>query len=296
MTIKTTDRVSKKLPVLLGAHFSIAGGLENALKDAMAHGCNACQMFTKNANTWRERILSTEEIERFLVYQKKSGVQMIASHTSYLINLATPDMDGRKKSCEALAQELYRSRALGLQYVVLHPGSHKGTSEEKGIKRISESLQTVLSHDSETRPMILLETTAGQGDHLGYRFEQIAMMIDRVREKSRVGVCLDTSHVFAAGYDIRTKTAYEKTLAEFNAVIGLEHLKFIHLNDSKKELGSKVDRHTHIGDGFVGKTAFQLIMNDARLQKIPKVIETPKEKGKIDWDAVNLERLRRLVK
>ena len=296
MTRKTTEHVSKKSSVLLGAHFSIAGGLENALKDAKAHGCNTCQVFTKNANTWRERILSTEEIERFLVYQKKSGVQKIASHMSYMINLATPDIGSRKKSCEALARELCRSHSLGLQYVILHPGSHKGTSEEEGIKRISESLQTVLSDASETRPMLLLETTAGQGDHLGRRFEQIAAMIDRIREKSRVGVCLDTSHIFAAGYDIRTKAAYEKTLAEFNAVIGLEHLKFIHLNDSKKELGSRVDRHTHIGDGFIGKTAFQLIMNDTRLQKIPKVIETPKEKGKTDWDAINLERLRKLVK
>ncbi len=296
MISKASGQPKRTSQALLGAHFSIAGGLENALKDAKAYGCNTCQIFTKNANTWRERVLSTEEVDKFLSDQKQSGVQIIASHTSYLINLATPDVNNRKKSCDALVQEMRRAHALGLQFVILHPGSHKGTSEKEGVERIADNLQTILSRASETRPTILLETTAGQGDHLGYRFEQIAAMLDSMHDTCRLGVCLDTSHIFAAGYDIRITASYQKTMALFDKIIGVKQLKFIHLNDSKKELGSRVDRHTHIGDGFIGSEAFQCIMNDNRLQKVPKVIETPKEKGKTDWDAVNLERLRAMVK
>ena len=236
-----------------------------------------------------------KEIERFLAEKLHSGVSTIASHTSYLINPATPDAAHWKKSCDALVQELIRAHALGLQYVVLHPGSHKGTSEKEGIERVVGSLQRVLSLVPETCPMILLETTAGQGDQLGHRFEQLSEMIDKIDRMGRIGVCLDTSHIFAAGYDIRSLIAYERTIARFDSVIGLERLKWIHLNDSKKEFATKVDRHAHIGDGFIGNAAFELVMNDRRLRNIPKVIETPKEKGKTDWDAVNLERLRGMM-
>lgn len=285
----------EKTQVLLGAHFSIAGGLENALKDAMVYGCNTCQIFTKNANTWRERQLSAHEIERFIAAKKRSRVTKIASHTSYLINPATPDMAHHKKSCDALTQEIKRAHALGVHYVVLHPGSHKGSGEQAGIGQITAGLRKVLSRTSNAHPMILLETTAGQGDQLGFRFEQIAEMLDRIGHGSRMGVCLDTSHIFAAGYDIRSALTYGRTIERFDAVIGLNRLKMLHLNDSKKELGTRVDRHAHIGEGCLGLAAFRFIMNDAKLQKIPKVIETPKDKGNTDWDAINLQRLRSLV-
>ncbi len=295
MSLLTVKRNIKSKPVLLGAHFSIAGGLENALKDAMAYGCSTCQIFTKNSQTWRERVLSEKEIEVFTDVRNGSDVKIIASHTSYLINLATPDTEKRKKSCAALQKELERSDVLGLQYVILHPGSHMGTGEKEGLCRIIDSLKEVLSRAPTTRPVILIETTAGQGSHLGYRFEQLAEILNGVGDANHFGVCLDTAHIFSAGYDIRTKTTYRRTLDRFDSLIGLKHLKFIHLNDSQKMLNSHVDRHAHIGEGLIGAAAFQCIMKDVKLQHIPKVIETPKERGDIDWDAINLKRLRAMI-
>jgi deoxyribonuclease-4 len=188
-----------------------------------------------------------------------------------------------------------RSQLLGLSFVVLHPGAHKGLGESEGIRNVSEAISSVLDGMKGAGPMLLLETTAGQGTSLGHRFEQLAQILDRVRRPERMGVCLDTSHIFAAGYDIRSARSYGETMARFEGIIGLERLKLMHLNDSKKELGTRVDRHAHIGRGYIGPEAFRLIMNDLRLARIPKILETPKETGGEDWDAINLKVLRGMV-
>jgi deoxyribonuclease-4 len=280
---------------LLGAHFSIAGGLEKALGEAAGYQCGACQIFTKNANTWRERTITPEEVRRFAMEREAHHIVSVASHTSYLINLAAAEPEAAEKSRQALAREMERSQQLGLAYVVLHPGAHKGLGEAAGIRNVSEAITRVLDGMKGPGPMLLLETTAGQGTSLGHRFEQLAEIMDQVRRPELMGVCLDTSHIFAAGYDIRSSRAYEKTMAEFDDRVGLERLKLMHLNDSKKELGTRVDRHAHIGQGHIGPEAFRLIMNDSRLAGIPKILETPKEKGGEDWDAVNLKVLREMV-
>jgi len=280
----------------LGAHLSIAKGFDHALYEAKALGCNALQIFTKNANTWKERTLAADEIGRFEAARATTGINWIASHTSYLINLASPDKNKMEMSVEALRQELVRSSQLRISCVVLHPGSHMGTGEGEGISRIADNVNRIFHDTPRIRTRLLFETTAGQGSSMGRRFEQLAQLLYRVENKKGIGICLDTSHVFAAGYDIRTKKAYRQTMVVFDAVVGREHLHLIHLNDSKKELGSGIDRHEHIGRGQIGIAAFDFIMNDAALAGIPKIIETPKmEQGK-DWDAVNLKCLRGLVK
>jgi len=281
---------------LLGAHFSIAKGLHNALLEAQSYGCSALQLFTKNANTWKERTLSAGEIERFAAARASTGITCIASHTSYLINLASPDKNKQAMSVEALRQELIRSSLLNIPHVVLHPGSHMGTGEQAGILRIAESVNRIFSDTPGIETRLLFETTAGQGSNLGYRFEQLALLLDKVEKRTGVGICLDTGHIFAAGYDIRTKKAYLKTMAAFNAVVGRHQLYVIHLNDSKKCLGSKIDRHEHIGRGEIGMPAFGFVMNDPGLGNVPKIIETPKEVRGKDWDAVNLKCLRGLVR
>lgn len=294
---KTFKVASEKTVVkdLLGAHFSIAGGLEKALREAAGYNCGACQIFTKNANTWRERIISGEEARRFAMEREANHIVSVASHTSYLINLAAQEPETAEKSRTALAHEMERSRLLGLSFVVLHPGAHKGLGETEGIRNVSEAITGVLDSIQGPGPMLLLETTAGQGTSLGHRFEQLAEILDQVRRPERMGVCLDTSHIFAAGYDIRSSHSYRETMARFDGIIGLERLELLHLNDSKKELGTRVDRHAHIGRGCIGPDAFRLIMNDSRLAGIPKILETPKEKGGEDWDAVNLKVLRGMV-
>ena len=283
-------------PPLLGAHFSIAKGLHNALLEAAAYHCSALQLFTKNANTWKERILSGDEIRRFEAAGATTGIHCIASHTSYLINLAGPDKKKQEMSAAALRMELTRSTQLHIPYVVLHPGSHMGAGEQEGISRIAEGVNRIFSDTPGIEARLLFETTAGQGAGVGHRFEQLAQLLDKVENKEGIGICLDTSHIFAAGYDIRTKRMYRQTMAVFDAVIGRRHLYVIHLNDSKKGLGSKIDRHEHIGRGEIGMPAFGFIMNDAALADVPKIIETPKEEQGKDWDAANLKCLRGLVK
>ncbi len=282
--------------IILGAHLSIAGGLHKSLELAMKYRCNALQIFTKNSNTWKERHLEEREIEKFCELKAKSQIVKMASHTSYLINIASPDDVLWKKSVSALKNEFIRSSLLGIPFVVLHPGAHKGVGEKRGISLVSRAINKVLDETYSTGVILLLETTAGQGTNIGYRFEQLAQIAEAIENKKRIGFCLDTCHVFAAGYDIRNKTSYENTLAQFDSILGLNKLYLFHLNDSKKPLGSRIDRHEHIGEGFIGYDAFQLIMNDARLKYIPKVIETPKLKNGIEQDPVNLERLRNMVR
>jgi len=277
--------------LLLGAHMSIAGGVYNALVSGKELGCTTIQIFTKNANQWKAKELSTEEIERFKQLQKETQISPVVAHDSYLINIASKDKELLEKSRQSLLFELTRTERLGIPCLVMHPGSNP--NEADGIKRIADSLNWIHSQSPKYSARICLETTAGQGNTLGHRFDQIAGIIDLLGDKSRVGVCYDTAHTFAAGYDIRTRKAYQATFKEFDKIIGLKKLKVIHLNDSKKDFGTRVDRHEHIGKGFIGLDAFRMLLNDHRFEKVPKILETPKEG---DMDENNLEVLRSLVK
>lgn len=282
-------------PCLLGAHFSIAKGLESALYTAREYGCNALQLFTKNAITWKERDLTREEIDRFGLAREETGITEIASHTSYLINLAAVEKKKHAMSKRALENELNRSSALGIPYVVLHPGAHMGSGDKEAINRIAETVNEIFTSAPGITTRLLLETTAGQGASVGCHFEHLRDILDRIEKKDRMGVCLDTCHILAAGYDIRTPESYRETMTAFDTIIGFNLLRLIHLNDSKKGLGSKVDRHEIIGRGMIGIDAFGFIMNDQRFANIPKIIETPKGKDGTDWDRINLETLRKLV-
>ena len=281
---------------LLGAHFSIAGGLEKALYTAADYGCNAAQLFTKNASTWKERDITEEEAARFAVAAEKTGIREIAAHTAYLINLAALDPEKHTRSCAALGRELVRASQLAIPYVVLHPGAHMGTGEKRGIARIIDSINRVADSVGELRTRLLIETTAGQGSVLGHRFEQIAQILETVEAAEHIGACLDTCHIFAAGYDIRSAEGVARTLDEFDRTVGLRHLFLLHLNDAKKGLGSRVDRHEHIGRGKIGKAGFRAVMIEPRLRRIAKIIETPKTVAGKDWDRVNLALLRSFVR
>jgi len=286
---------TRLLPCLLGAHFSIANGLSGAVCEAASYGCSALQIFTKNASTWKERTLSQEEIDAFERAKIETGITHTASHAAYLLNLASPESKKFRMSVRALTQEIKRSSALSIPFVILHPGNHMGAGVTEGIRRITDGINEIFDaiHGSQTR--LLLETTAGQGSSVGGHFEHIQSIMNGIADQERVGACLDTCHIFAAGYDIRTQSAYERTLEEFEGIIGLHRLFVIHLNDAKQELGSRVDRHEHIGGGRIGLPAFGFIMQDPRFEKGLKIIETPKLKGDIDYDRINLDRLRSLV-
>jgi deoxyribonuclease-4 len=285
--------MAKKL--LIGAHMSISGGVFNAILAGEELGCTTIQMFTKNNNQWRAKELTSAEVDKFFEHQKRTGISPIVGHNGYLINLASPKDDIFALSKESMLVELQRAEKLGLPYLVMHPGSHLGTGEKEGIKKIAGTINWLHQKTLGYEVKICLETTAGQGSNLGYKFEQLAQIIELVKENQRMGVCYDTCHTFAAGYDIRTKKAYQDTFNEFDKVIGLSRLNVIHLNDAVKDLGSRVDRHTHIGEGRIGLEGFRLLMNDKRWEKIPKILETPKEGGTAK-DIKNLSVLRSLVK
>ena len=280
--------------MLLGAHMSIAGGVFNAFAQGEEFGCTTIQIFTKSSNQWRAKELSDEEVRKYHSEQKRTGINPVIAHDSYLINLGSPDDALIKKSREAFLVEMQRCETLKIPCLVTHPGSHLGKGEEWGIERIAQSLDWLHERTEGFKVKVALETTAGQGTNLGYRFEQIASMIEQTSEPDRLAVCLDTCHIFAAGYDITTKKAYDKTISEFDRIIGLKRLAAIHVNDSKKELGSMVDRHSHIGEGNIGEEAFGFFMRDKRFEKIPKLLETPKGDGG-EMDRINLEKLRKLA-
>lgn len=281
--------------LLLGAHFSIAGGMQKALYEAVSYQCNTLQIFTKNASTWKEKTLSEKEIKKFKNAKKETGIFKIISHAAYLINIAGIDKKKTAMSCDALKHELKRCDQLEIPYLVLHPGSHMGDGEENGILRIADNINQIFGLTEGFKTRLLLETTAGQGSSIGHTFEQLAAIIEQVHDQTRIGVCLDTCHIFAAGYDISTADGYRSNIAEFDRVVGLDNLYVIHLNDSKKKAGSRVDRHEHIGEGFIGLNAFKFIINDFRFKNIPKIIETPKIKAGKDGDDTNLNRLRSLL-
>ncbi len=278
----------------MGAHFSIAKGFHDAVYQASSYGCNALQMFTKNATTWKERTVTRTEQERFEQAKTDTGIQSIATHTSYLINLASPDPKKHAMSYDALKQELIRSSALKIPFCVLHPGAHMDNGIDTGLLRISKTINRLFSETEEATPRLLLETTAGQGTGLGHTLEQLADIIDKIEQKERIGICLDTCHIFAAGYDIRTQETYARTMDHFESILGLDRLFVIHINDSKKGLGSRVDRHTHIGKGALGVDVFRHILNDERLFHAPKLLETAHTEGEIDWTRRNLDLLRSL--
>lgn len=278
---------------LLGAHMSIEGGVSNAPLRGKEAGCDAIQIFTKNNNQWKSKSLSDKEITAFRENLNKTGIKAAASHDAYLINLASPNKDVYKKSLIAFSDEMQRAEALGLPYLVFHPGAHLGKGEEYGIKKIADSINLLLSKKPKTDIMLLLEVTAGQGTNIGYRFEQLADIISLIDRKERIGVCVDTCHIFAAGYDITTEEGYAKTFDEFDKIIGIKRLKLFHLNDSQKGLASRVDRHEHIGKGKLGLNAFRMLLNDERFKDIPMILETPKEKD-MKEDKINLKVLRSL--
>jgi deoxyribonuclease-4 len=270
--------------MLLGAHVPNAGGAYKSYAFADGWQCSAMQIFTKSPNQWAAKALSDDECSAFIEAAKPSGVKVVTAHDSYLINLASPDPLILAKSQNAFRIELERCERLAIPFLVTHMGSHMESGEEAGLKQLAASLDKVHADLPGYRVQILLEATAGQGNHLGYRFEHIQQVLGNVREHERLGVCLDTCHIFVAGYDIRTEKTYKATMKEFGRVVGLERLKCFHLNDAKFELGSRKDRHERVGKGKIGKEAFRLIMRDRRLAKVPKIIETPEllEKGSQD--------------
>ncbi|MCX6828425.1 MAG: deoxyribonuclease IV [candidate division Zixibacteria bacterium] len=281
--------------MLLGAHMSIAGGVFNAPIAGKKATCDTVQIFTKSSNQWKAKPLTDEEIARFFEEQKNTGVTVACAHDSYLINLGSPDKELYKKSSEAFEIEYERCDMLKIPSLVMHPGSHLGDGEEAGLKRIADAFNRLFEKHPANKTVVCLETTAGQGTNLGYRFEQLAQIIDWVEDKPRIGICLDTCHVFAAGYPVQTEKDYKATMREFDTILGLERLKVIHLNDSKKVFGSRVDRHEHIGKGELGLEPFRFLLNDKRLSKIPKILETPKGDELLE-DIENLKVLRSLIK
>jgi len=282
------------MALALGAHMSAAGGADQAITRAAAFQMDSCQLFTKNANQWNAKPLDPAVIERFLANKSSLGVAHFVAHDSYLINVASPADELWEKSQLALKIELDRCDQLEIPYLVSHPGGHVGSGEDAGIARVAEAINRINVERPDGTAMLLLETTAGQGSHLGRRFEEIANIIDRIEDKGRIGVCFDTCHVFAAGYDLRDQASYDATMAEFDQVIGLDQLKVFHLNDSKKGLGSRVDRHAHIGEGELGLEPFRFLMNDPRFAGIPGVLETPKGDDETE-DARNMATLKNLI-
>ena len=281
--------------MLFGAHESISGGAFTAIERGKLATCDTIQMFNKGNNQWKAKKLEKEEIDKFFKAIEDTGVTVSTSHTSYLINVASPDKKLAAVSLKSLKEEMERCNLLKIPNLVMHPGSHVGTGEAEGIKRISDNLNKLFDGLENNTVCLLLETTAGQGSHLGYTFEQIAQMIDGIEDKAHIGVCLDTCHIFAAGYAISDPKDYKATMKKFDEVIGLDKLKIIHMNDSMKEFGSKKDRHEHIGKGHIGIEAFRNIVNDKRLAKVPMILETHKEEDLLD-DIENLKVLRSLVK
>lgn len=282
--------------MLLGSHVSISGGLHKAFAIGQKIGCTAIQIFTKNATRWKVKPLQEKEIDRFIRDWKASTIPSVVAHDSYLINLGTPKQDLVEKSRDALLIELQRCEQLAIPYLVMHPGSHVGSGEEQGLRRIAESFDLIHSQTPGYKTQILIETTAGQGTNLGYRFEQLAQIIEMVKESERLSICFDTCHVFAAGYELRTEEGYHETFDTFDKILGLDRLKVIHLNDSKKGLGSRRDRHQDIGKGEIGLEGFRLLMNDPRFQAMPLILETPKGDDPIAADKENLRVLQDLIR
>jgi deoxyribonuclease-4 len=273
---------------------SISGGVDIAFDRGEQVGCDAIQIFTKNSNQWRAAPLKAESVERYHIRQVETGIKPVVAHASYLLNLATPDDRLWHKSIDALVIEMERCDVLAIPYLVIHPGAHMGSGEEAGIVRIAQALSIAHDRLPGARVKTTLETTAGQGTNLGYRFEHLVAIIEGMEAKDRLAVCYDTCHTLAAGYDFRTPEGYAQVFQQFDEIIGLDRLRVFHLNDSKQALGSRRDRHAHIGEGSVGLEAFRYFLNDPRFEEIPMLLETPKSKD-MHEDVENLARLRTLI-
>ena len=278
----------------LGAHMSIAGGPANALLRGHSIHCDTIQMFTRSPSRWKSKELTPRQIQDFEDAREVMAITSIIAHSSYLINLGAPDEALWEKSVNVLVVEMERCQQLGIVDYVLHPGSHGESGEGRGMARIARGLTSALEATRDARIVILLETTAGQGTSLGCTFEQLAWLIARVEPNDHLGVCFDTAHALAAGYEFRQPKSYRAMWEHFDATIGLKRLRTIHLNDSKRDLGSHVDRHEHIGKGFVGLEAFRMLVNDPRLQHVPMLLETPKG-PELREDIENLALLRSLI-
>ncbi|WP_419174371.1 deoxyribonuclease IV [Desulfosediminicola sp.] len=278
---------------LFGAHESVAGGLHLAFKRIESVGGDSLQIFTRNQRQWKPKPLSEKEVKDFLTTREKYSGMPVASHASYLINLATAKEELLEKSVDALAMEFTRCHQLAVPYVVIHPGSHGGDGVEAGLERFVAGMDNALESGYDD-VMLLIETTAGQGTGLGSRFEEIGYIRANSKFPERIGVCVDTCHIFAAGYDLRTAEAYETTMQALDEHVGVEYVKFIHLNDSKKDLGCRVDRHEHIGDGMIGLEGFRLLVNDPRFAEMPMTLETPKGEDLAE-DRENIAKLKNLL-
>jgi len=271
---------------------SISGGVEKAVMRGQEVGCEAMQIFTKNSNQWRAKPLTPTEVTAFRDACEAASIGPVIAHSAYLINLAAPDEALYEKSIQAFLDELRRCELLGIPYLVVHPGAHLGTGEEQGLRRISTAIDRIHRETPNMQASIALEVTAGQGTVLASKFEHFANILEQVAEPERLGFCLDTCHLLAAGYDFRTSQGYELMMDAWENLVGIERIRVIHLNDSKKDLGSRVDRHEHIGQGYIGTQGFELLLNDRRLAKLPMVLETPKDDNA---DVRNLATLRNLI-
>jgi deoxyribonuclease-4 len=282
---------------ILGAHMSIAGGYYKAVEIAHQCGCDCVQLFTKNNNQWRAKPISPDDVQRFREKLAELTIRHPIAHNSYLINLASPDEALWKRSVDSFAEELRRADLLGIPFVVSHPGASTTTDADTGLRRVIQALDEVHAETRGIAARCLLETTAGQGSALGWKFEHLATILDGVKDPDRLGVCVDTCHIFAAGYLFGTKKEYKATFDALAKTVGISSVKAFHLNDSKRELGSRVDRHAHIGEGHLGLEPFRLLLGDRRFRNVPMYLETPK--GQVDGvelDVINLGRLRGLLK
>lgn len=282
------------MPPRFGAHMSIAVGVDLAVERAVIVGCEALQLFTKSSNQWKARPLRDDEVARFREGVDRHGLDPVIAHDSYLINVGSPDDALWRKSLDALAEEYARCEALGIAYLVMHPGAHVGSGEQAAVERIARAVDEVLAAHRRGRTMILLENTAGQGTVLGHRFEQLAQIRKRARGRRRIGYCLDTQHAFAAGWDLSQAEGYEQWVGDIEGVLGLANVRALHLNDSKSDCGSRVDRHEHIGLGRIGPAAFWRLANDPRFDGLPASIETEKGDDCAE-DFENLAVLRAMV-
>jgi deoxyribonuclease-4 len=276
----------------IGAHMSIAGGVDRAFSRGEVVGCTAMQVFTKNANQWNGKALTAEDAHAFGSAWEQSCIGPVIAHDSYLINLAAPKEGVWKKSLAAFRDEMERCALLGIPSLVMHPGAHLGSGEEAGLGRIAEAFGRIFAEAPEG-VTVLLENTASQGTYLGGRFEHFAEIMDKV-PKGRFGICFDTCHAFAAGYDLSTPEGYEATMSEFDRLLGVDRIVAFHVNDCKKGLGSRVDRHEHIGRGAIGREGFRLLMQDPRFLQTPKILETPKGENN-EFDIMNLALLREMA-
>jgi len=282
------------MDLLLGAHMSIAGGVPKAIARGEALGCTAIQIFTKNASQWNAATLTQEDVAEFKAERGRTGILVVA-HDAYLINLASPNADLLAKSRAAFLQEMERAEALGIPYLVMHPGAHTGAGEDTGLRLMAESFNFLLSETAGFQVRIAVENTAGQGTVVGYTLDHLKQILEETIESQRMAVCLDTCHAFAAGYDLGDFSGYKDFMDKFDSMIGIDRLKVMHLNDCKRELGQRVDRHEHIGKGMLGLECFRQIMNDPRLSRVPKLLETPKLLHGKDMDPVNLAILKDMV-